>query len=307
MLTDIQKESRVDTIGSSDAPIVCGASPYSSPLELYYKLHGELPRYTDEETRAQKFGSRLEPAIAEIAAEELGVKIRRSAPRKHATYEFMSANLDYEIIGNPKGPGVLEIKNRGGDRPFDELPDDIKLQVAHQLAVTNRDWAMVAVLFRFSDLRTFEVERDKELEEYLIEIEHRFMLRVKQGQPPDHRWDAESVGLLRLIYPQDSGQTIHLPADAAINAQGFLDAKKSIEAAEETKSLYEGLLKEAIGSASVAELPGYKISWKTTKGSQKFDEDRFKADQPELYKQYLKTTNGYRRFLVKPEKGLVNA
>lgn len=307
MLSEKQKEARESTIGSSDAPIVCGASPYSSPLELYYKLHGELPRYTDEETRAQKFGSRLEPAIAELAAEELGVKIRRSAPRKHATYEFMSANLDYEIISNPKGPGVLEIKNRGGDRPFDELPDDIRLQVAHQLAVTNRDWAIVAVLFRFSDLRTFEVERDKELEDYLIEIEHRFILRVKQGQPPDHRWDTESVGLLRMIYPQDSGQTIQLPSEAAINAQGFLDARKAIEAAEETKSLYEGLLKEAIGSASVAELPGYKISWKTTKGSQKFDEARFKADQPELYKQYIKTTNGYRRFLVKPEKGLVSA
>lgn len=307
MLTDKQKESREETIGSSDAPIVCGASPYSSPLELYYKLHGELPRYSDEETRAQRFGARLEPAIAELAAEELGLKIRRSAPRKHPKYDFMSANLDYEIISNPKGPGVLEIKNRGGDRPFENLPDDILLQVAHQLAVTNRDWALVAVLFRFSDLRTFEIERDKELEDYIIEIEHRFMLRVRQGQPPDHRWDAESVGLLRMIYPQDSGQTIQLPAEAAINAHGFLEAKKSIDAAEETKSLYEGLLKEAIGSASVAELPGYKISWKATKGSQKFDEVKFKAEHPELHKQYMKTTAGYRRFLVKEEKGLVKA
>lgn len=302
MLSDKQKESREQTIGSSDAPIVAGVSPYSSPLELFYRLHGELPRYSTEETRAQKFGSRLEPTIAEIAAEELGIKIRRSAPRKHPKHEFMSANLDFEIISNPKGAGILEIKNRGSERPFDELPDDIRLQVAHQLAVTNREWAMVAVLFRFSDLRTYEVERDKELEQYLIEIESRFMMRVRSGQPPDHRWDAESVGLLRMIYPQDSGQTIQLPDQAVINVEGFLSAKQELDAAEERKALYQGLLQEAIGSASVAELPGYKISWKSTKAGQKFDEERFKLENPDLHKQYMKQTNGYRRFLVKPTK-----
>lgn len=302
MLSDKQKESREQTIGSSDAPIVAGVSPYSSPLELFYKLHGELPRYSTEETRAQKFGSRLEPTIAEIAAEELGIKIRRSAPRKHPKHEFMSANLDFEIISNPKGPGVLEIKNRGSERPFDDLPDDIRLQVAHQLAVTNREWAMVAVLFRFSDLRTYEVERDKELEQYLIEIESRFMMRVRQGQPPDHRWDAESVGLLRMIYPQDSGQTIQLPEQAVLNVEGFLEAKKELDAVEERKALYQGLLQEAIGSASVAELPGYKISWKSTKAGQKFDEERFKQEHPDIHNQYMKPTVGYRRFLVKPTK-----
>lgn len=307
MLTEAQKESRAQSLGSSDAPVVCGESRYSSPLELYYKLHGELPRYSEEETRAQKFGSRLEPTIAEIAAEELGIKIRRSAPRVHPKHAFMSANLDFEIISNPKGPGVLEIKNRGSERPFTELPNDISLQVAHQLAVTNREWAIVAVLFQFSNLRTYEVERDKELEEYLIEIESRFMMRVKSGQPPDHRWDQESVGLLRLLYPQDSGQTIQLPEQAVINVQGFLAAKQAVAEAEESKAIYEGLLKEAIGSASVAELPGYKISWKSTKGSKKFDAEAFQAEHPDLYKRYLKDTPGHRRFLVTPQKGLVKS
>ena len=53
MLTDKQKAERELSLGSSDAPIVAGVSPYKSPLELYYQLHGELPRYTNEETQAE--------------------------------------------------------------------------------------------------------------------------------------------------------------------------------------------------------------------------------------------------------------
>src|SRR3990167_9109294 len=89
MLTEKQKSEREASLGSSDAPIVAGVSPYKSPLELYYQLHGDLPRYTDEETQAQRIGSKLEPMIAELAAEDLGIKIRRSATRHHPKHAFI--------------------------------------------------------------------------------------------------------------------------------------------------------------------------------------------------------------------------
>src|SRR3990172_4936387 len=216
MLTEKQKSERERSLGSSDAPVVAGVSPYKSPLELYYQLEGSLPRYTDEETQAQRIGSKLEPMIAELAAEDLGLKIRRSATRRHASRPFMVANLDFEIINNPKGPGVLEIKNRGASRPFESLPDDIALQVAHQLAVTQREWAIVAVLFGFGTLKTYEVQRDKELEDYLIELEVRFLLRVSKGEPPDHTWTRETTGILKKLYPLDSGPSIDLPMEGQL-------------------------------------------------------------------------------------------
>lgn len=299
MLTDKQKQEREQSLGSSDAPVVAGVSPYKSPLELYYQLEGSLPRYTDEETQAQRIGSKLEPMIAELAAEDLGLKIRRSATRRHPQHPFMVANLDFEIVNNPKGPGVLEIKNRGASKPFETLPDDIMLQVVQQLAVTQREWGIVAVLFGFGNLKTYEVQRDKELEEYLIELEARFMVRVEKGEPPDHTWTPETVGLLKKLYPSDSGKTIDLPEHFALTATGFLEAKRQIDEAEELKARYEGDLKSAMGEASIAVLPGYAITWKSTKPSQKFDLDQFKAEQPDLYAKYLKTIPGHRRFVVK--------
>jgi predicted phage-related endonuclease len=304
MLTEKQKAAREASLGSSDAPIVAGVSPYKSPLELYYQLHGEIPRYTDDESQAQRIGSKLEPMIAELAAEDLGLKIRRSATKKHATHPFMVANLDFEIISNPKGPGLLEIKNRGASRPFESLPDDIALQVAHQLAVVNRDWGIVAVLFGFGTLKTYEVTRDKELEDYLIELEGRFMLRVQRGEPPDHTWTPETVGILKKLYPTDSGQTITLPDQATSLIGQFRQAKDDLERVDQQKAEAEGALKSMMGAASLATVLGYKLSWKSTKASKKFDLNRFKEEHSDLFHQYLKDVPGHRVFRVTTSKEL---
>lgn len=306
MLTEKQKSEREASLGSSDAPIVAGVSPYKSPLELYYQLHGELPRYTDDETQAQRIGSKLEPMIAELAAEDLGYKIRRCPTRRHPKHPFMVANLDFEIVGGIKGPGVLECKNRGASKPFDTLPDDIMLQIVQQLAVTQREWGIVAVLFGFGTLKTYEVQRDKELEEYLIELEARFMLRVERSEPPDHSWTPETVGILKKLYPTDSGQTIALPDQSLIFISQFRQAKYDLDAMEKEKAEAEGALKSMMGEASYATAPGYQLSWKSTKAGRKFDMDRFEQEQPELFAQYQKITPGYRRFTVKPSKELTS-
>jgi predicted phage-related endonuclease len=305
MLTEKQKIEREASLGSSDAPIVAGVSPYKSPLELYYQLHGELPRYTDEETQAQRIGSKLEPMIAELAAEDLGLNIRRIGTQRHRQHAFMVASLDFEIVNNSKGPGVLECKNRGACKPFDQLPDDIMLQVVQQMAVTNREWGIVAVLFGFGTLKTYEVQRDKELEEYLVELEGRFMLRVSKGEPPDHTWTPETVGILKKLYPKDSGQTIALPEPASIAIADFIDAKKLLDEAERRKAEAEGMLKSMMGAASLATSPGYKLSWKATKDGTKFNVEKFEKDYPEMYAYFQKPVPGHRVFRVTPSKELL--
>lgn len=303
MLSDKQKASREKALGSSDAPIVAGVSKYSSPLELFYKLRGDLPRYDDNETWEQKAGSKFEPVIAEIVAEELGLKIRRVAPRTHPVHPWMTANLDFEIVNHPNGPGILEIKRRSGER-FHELPDDIALQVAHQLAVTNREWGKVAVLFGWGKPVVFDVERDKEVEEYLIELEARFMVRVEKNEAPTEAWTPETVDLLKKLYPKDSGATVALPINADNRIALWQSAKDLIAQAEQTKAEQEGWIKEHMKDAASAVAPGYKISWKTTKPGTQFEMDRFKAENPALYAQYEIPKPGHRVFRVTPTKEL---
>ena len=303
MLTPEQKAKREGTLGSSDAPVVAGLSPYKSPLVLYYELHGELPRYSDEETASQRIGSRLEPVIAELAAEELKLKIRRCAPRRHPTHAFMTANLDYEIISHPKGPGVFEVKNRAGQKPWEQLPEDVELQARHQMAVTNRAWGIVAAMFQFGTIRHYELERDKELETVLIEIEGRFMLRVALGEPPDTVWDKESLSMLKRLYPTDSGKTITLDSPEAVAmVDQYLGCREVLKDMEAKEAAAKGWIQAAMQDASTAYLPGYQIKWKSTKSSKRFDEDALKAAHPDLHQQFMTARAGYRRFVVKPAK-----
>lgn len=306
MLTPDQKTNREGSLGSSDAPVVAGLSPYKSPLMLYYELHGELPRYSDEETAYQRIGSKLEPVIAELAAEELMLKIRRSAPRRSTTHPFMTANLDYEIVSHPNGPGVFEVKNRAGQKPWESLPEDIELQTRHQLAVTNREWGIVAALFQFGTIRHYEIERDKEIEAYLIEIEGRFMLRVERGEPPDTTWNQHGLDLLKKLYPRDSGKAITLDSpDAVAMVEQFLHAKDEMKVYEDMEAAAKGWLQAAMQDATYAEIPGYICSWKSTKAGTAFDMERFKTEHPDLWASYQTTKAGYRRFMVKPAKEIV--
>lgn len=303
-LTDEQKANRDGTIGSSDAPVVCGVSPYESPFELFLKLHGDLPRYSNDETQAQRIGSRLEPVIAEIAAEELKLTIRRCPPRRHPKHTFMSANLDFEIVNNPKGPGIFEIKNRAGQRPWESLPEDVELQVRHQMAVANRNWGIVAAMFQFGTIRQYEVERDLEMEEYLISIEQNFLVRVAKGEPPTADW-VRDIGILKKLYPLDSGQTVTLSDPQALAmADQFIGCKEVIDDMEGKVDAAKGYIQNAMQSASYAEIPGYSCSWKTSKSGTKFDEDAFAIAHPDLYAQFMKERLGSRRFLLRPAKGV---
>lgn len=298
MLTAEQRADRQGKIGASDLPIICGVSPYKTPIELYHQMTGDIERYDGEQTDQQMWGSLLEPVIADVAAERIGLKIRRSPARENPDYPFLVAHLDFEIVGNPKGPGVLEIKRREG-ASFDELPDDVAVQVAGQLAATKREWGIVAVLFSWGKLATFEVRRDLALERDIMAVAAHFMQCVKNKRPPDGDFNARSVEVLKKLYPRDSGEQMLLPDSMAVSVSAYLSAKARLEELEDEKAKHEGIIKQAMGSASVAACGEHRITWRTTKDSLRLDGDRLKIENPGIWQQYQKAVPGYRRFIVR--------
>lgn len=302
MLTDAQRADREMALGSSDAPIVCGVSTYGTPWTLYQKMTGAVPRYDDEETWEQQIGSLIEPVIAEVVAQREGWKVRRIPVKTHAAYPWMKAHLDYEIVSHPRGPGILELKRR--QKSFSVLPDDIRIQVAHQLAVTNRDWAKVAVLFHWGPPVVFDVERDQALEEALISLESQFMERVQSNNPPPMEYAAQESSILRQLYPQDNGKVLTLDSEEAkAHWQALVTARAGLAEAETAKEQAQAWFQAQMADAASVTVPGCgSITWKSSKGSSKFDQKRFEAEHPDLAKQYYALTAGSRRFLVKGVK-----
>lgn len=137
--TEAWLKFRKTKIGSSDAPIVMGVSPYSTPLELYNSKLGLKERKQRPDNLAIQLGNRFEPAVR--AHYELAVGI--DCPPTilvHKRYPFLMASLD----GYNKEKGiVLEIKVAGKD-VFEAAKNGVChekyiWQVYHQLEVSGAD------------------------------------------------------------------------------------------------------------------------------------------------------------------------
>ena len=129
------------------------------------------------------------------------------------------------------------------------------------------------------------------------------MALVQAGTPPDHAWDAQSVDLLKRLYPRDSGKTVTLDSPEAVAMAGqFLDAKQDVKDFEDREAAAKGWIQNAMGDASKADIPGYSCTWKNTKDGKAFDMERFKAEHPDLWEMCQKPKPGHRVFLLKPAK-----
>ena len=151
---------RKQGIGSSDAAAAVGLNPYKSQLQLWMEKtgrDGDLPK-TDpnDESSPMYWGNLLEAIVAAHYSKRTGYKVRRiNAVLQHPTVPWMLANIDREVIGAPDVQ-ILECKTAGmnGARLWKEgVPEYVQLQVMHQLAVTGKPAADVAVLICGQELQ----------------------------------------------------------------------------------------------------------------------------------------------------------
>ena len=163
-------EVRKSGIGGSDAAAAVGLNPHKSALELWMEKTGRdahLPQPDPTDTREPVFwGQLLEPIVAAAYTQQTGNRVRKvNAVLRHPTVPYMLANLDREVVGAPSVQ-ILECKTAGefGARLWrDGVPEYVQLQVQHQLAVTGKQAADVAVLLCGQKLEVYRIHRDDDL------------------------------------------------------------------------------------------------------------------------------------------------
>lgn len=311
-LTLEQKQLRSKGIGGSDAAVVVGLSPFKTPYQLYLEKRGEAPE-DEGETLAMKFGSLLEDPIVQHYCDVTGRDVRRHPLVFHDEHPFMLANIDRQILKDPRGPGVMEVKttNDWSGRSIhgvEDIPDHYYLQLQHYLAVYGYAWGSLAILIGGSRFIWFDVDRNDAVIEELIRQEGEFWERVTTGNAPAVDGSARTGEMIKRMYPRDTGKVLTIDAPELIRAaKDLAESKAQVKREEALITASENLLKSAIGDASEAILEGWgKITWKTAAPSTKesLDVDLLKANFPDAYTACLKreTRNGSRRFLLKPNK-----
>lgn len=296
-------------IGSSDAAAAVGLNPYKSQLELWLEKTGRdglLPKTDplDEESPAY-WGNILEPIVAAHYARRSGNRVRRiNAVLQHPDPQlhWMLANIDREVIGAPDVQ-ILECKTAGinGSRLWKEgVPEYVQLQVQHQLVVTGKAAADVAVLLGGQHLEIHRIQRDEALIARLIQLEAAFWRYVETDTPPPADGSESAELALRCLYPQDKGIAVDFSTDRNLSATfaDWISVRQTLAETEKLEAKLKQTLQQAMGEASRAIFETGEVSWKKAKDSVVLDSARLLADQPDLLKTYGMQRQGSRRFVL---------
>ncbi|ALP61354.1 YqaJ viral recombinase family nuclease [Paraburkholderia caribensis] len=293
-------------IGGSDAAAAVGLNPYLSPLELWVDKTGRaegLPRPdTGDTTSPTYWGTLLEPIVAAAYTQQTGRRVRKiNAVLRHPTIPWMLANIDREVVGAPEVQ-ILECKTAGefGARLWrDGVPEYVQLQVQHQLAVTGKAAADVAVLLCGQALEVQRIERDDALIARLIELETTFWQLVESDTPPPADGSESSDRALRYLYP-GTGGTVDFSDDRRLSAV-FADlvvVRSEIDVREQIEATLRQTIQQAMGEADRAMFETGAVSFRRSRDGNSIDLKRLLADHPHLAAKYAIQKPGSRRFLV---------
>lgn len=297
-------EVRKGGIGSSDAAAAVGLSPYKSQLELWMEKTGRADTSGEHQGMDDPrfWGTLLEPYVAVAYQQKTNRKVRKlNAVLQHPTLPFMLANIDREVIGSADVQ-ILECKTAGefGSRLWkDGVPEYIHLQVQHQLAVTGKAAADVAVLLCGQKLEIHRIERDEEVIARLMVLESHFWGYVESDTPPPADGSESAARALRQLY-RGNDTTLDFTADAELgrtfDALADLDEEIAVKEAEAER--LKQVLQQAMGDASKATFANGVVTFKRAKDGTRIDTKALAAQHPDIAVRYTVTTPGSRRFLL---------
>lgn len=298
-------EVRKQGIGSSDAAAAVGLCPYKSQLELWMEKTGRTVRSEEPgQDSPMYWGTLLEPLVAVAYTERTERKVRRvNAVLQHPTYSFMLANIDREVVGVPDVQ-ILECKTAGefGSRLWrDGVPEYVQLQVQHQLAVTGKQAADVAVLLCGQKLEVHRIEWDEEVISRLIVLEARFWEHVTQDTPPPADGSESAARALRSLYTGND-TSIDLSEDTELSAtfDGLVVLREEIAQMDKRAEQMRQQLEQSMGDASRALFPTGEITYRRSKDGNSVDLKRLAEAHPDLVAQFTVERPGSRRFRIVP-------
>lgn len=301
-LIDVGQLDRSTYIGGAIISALMGVNPWQTPLDAYRTLTGEFvpdPRPDPAREKRLARGKRMEPYIVDMLVEDYGVDITaRGARYKDPEYPFMAAEIDFEWRtadderirnGEVKTTTVFPgARNPWGEEGTDEIPIYYAAQAMWGLMITGRELCQFAVLFGMDNLVLYQLERDEETIASMRETARAFWFDhvVPRVAPPP-----KTLGDLAKLWPKDNGKKI----EATPEVLAFLATHRAlgdrIRVAEGGREAVDYEIKEFCqDNSEIITLNGEPIATYKTQSVKRVDEQRLKAEFPEVYKTVLRTS-----------------
>lgn len=303
MLTKYQQEIRRNGLGGSDIPAICGISPFKTPLDIYLdKVSGVVEE--DSSNNATRFGNLFEDVIRKEYEKDHGVKVIKpdaDNPKFHPKYNFAFANID-GIINNKN---VLEIKTTNqfngklfGEEKTDEVPNHYLYQVAWYRVIYDADFCDIAVLIGGQDLRYYRYEPNKELEQNIFDVAYQFWHNNVLAKNPPEPSDCNDI--LKL-HPNHNEKELFIDEDLKLLLSDYKNLKNRKKLLENKIEDLRFEITNKINDASgvIDDCNNRIVSFKKPKASRKFDLEKFKQENPDIYKNYLTEKENTRKLIIK--------
>lgn len=291
-------ELRKKGIGGSDAAAACGLNPWKSKAQLFFEKTGQVDGDI-KENEVLRQGRDLEDYVAKRFTEATGKKVRRNNFMMADTdHPFLIADIDREVVGENS---ILECKTTSPynkDKWKDgQIPIQYELQCHHYMMVTGAERCYIACLVFSTDFFYRVIERDEEtiamLKEQEIDFWQNYVLK-NEIPAPDGSSQYDDALKKRFKGGLDEKKEISIGNSTL---KDYFERKSLIKALETQNKEVEQDLKLQLGDFNYGENEFVSVSYKPYV-SNRFDSKKFKEDEPELYKKYVKQSEG-RRFSMK--------
>jgi predicted phage-related endonuclease len=264
-----------------------------------------------------KAGHYLEDAVSLFFADETGKQIIKASSgdwlivNKEKSFMRVSPDRTFWIPGRPKSDrnkGILECKTTQADIDKDSLPMNWFSQLQYQLGVAELEEGALAWLVSGREFDFKDIYFDKEYFEFMTEEVERFWVDNILGNQEPALYDVDDVLLKNPRHVV--GKAIEADESLIQDCATLKEVKEELSTLSEKKEELEERIKMTIGDAEALAVNvddyGKKkgnctvlATWKAAKDSEKFNESLFATEHPDLYKEYIFTKAGSRRFLLK--------
>jgi len=268
MLTEEQLENRRKGIGGSDVAALMGADPYKQAIDIFYDKRPDLAEehgYVAPQVEgiAADRGNLFEEPVAKLYEMVSGNKVRRSmVHHQHPKHPWLMANIDRKIEGSKTG---LEIKtvthhlaHLWGPSGTDEVAPYYIWQPHHYMLVLDYPQWELAAMIGMDDLRRYDIVRDPEMDELIVEVTHDFWHEnVLKGVPPEIDLEHQRASdVLKRVYSKVSSEEVQLDDSFA---HWFTVMEQAKQRARDYESVAKGAklhLLEAAGNAGTVRIDG---------------------------------------------------
>lgn len=221
-----QHQQRNSGLGSSDAAVAAGLSPFKTLLELWLEKTKRVIPPDISDKPVIHFGNVMEDVVAQEFAARNDTKVRQRHQAFVKTFSDTTLKMVAHVDRLTPPRKILECKNIGfyGAADWkDSPPAHYRLQVEHQLICADRNEAYIAAIIGGNSYVQHEVIRNPEMSEFLIAREKEFWACVENDTPPEPQSASDVIAL----HPHDAGTTkIATPELAEIHAE--LGAVKAV-------------------------------------------------------------------------------